>query len=347
VARGGCQVNNVDPRGVAGRRETSGRWVSLLLLGFGVAILVAFAATTNFRQIGEALLRIQLPLLGLAAASVVIQILVKAARWQLMVRRLTGKSISIRFGSISVLAGVAAGSITPGRSFEMAKAVMLRGSYEIPLGVATSAMIVERMLDIAFIVGAFVLAAIFVPGRMVLASRILVIVIAALVSSCALVAAAPLKVQHWITVLFQCLPVPERIRTRGLRLLETFFTSFLLLRQHRTLSLLLGLTVAITVLDVARVFAVFRAMGVPLGLSLVAFTYLGAAMLGMALLIPGGVGVTEVSMAGLIAFLAPGVVLATVARSAVLIDRFLSYYLLVLIGAGFLIAYHRYRHIFL
>jgi len=30
----------------------------------------------------------------------------------------------------------------------------------------------------------------------------------------------------------------------------------------------------------------------------------------------------------------------------VLLDRFLSYYLLTLIGAGLLIAYHRYRRIF-
>ncbi|HTD48112.1 MAG TPA: flippase-like domain-containing protein, partial [bacterium] len=114
----------------------------------------------------------------------------------------------------------------------------------------------------------------------------------------------------------------------------------------RTLWLLLLLTSAVAALDVARVAVVFRAMGIGLGLPFVAFAYLGAAMLGMALLIPGGVGVTEVSMAGLIAFLAPGAIPANVARSAVLIDRFLSYYLIVLLGAGFLIAYHRYRRVF-
>ena len=105
------------------------------------------------------------------------------------------------------------------------------------------------------------------------------------------------------------------------------------------------LTALVTALDLARVFAVFHAMGIPLSVSLVTFAYLGAAMLGMALLIPGGVGVTEVSMAGLIVLLAPTTV-PSLARSAVLIDRFLSYYLLVLIGAGFLVAYHRLRHAF-
>ena len=131
-----------------------------------------------------------------------------------------------------------------------------------------------------------------------------------------------------------------------LRLQEAFFASLLVLRRQHTLGMLVLLTVVITALDVVRVTAVFRAMDVPLGTALVVFTYLGAAMLGMALLIPGGVGVTEVSMAGLIAFLAPGVVMKDLTRSTVLIDRFFSYYLLVLIGAGLLVAYHRFRRAF-
>lgn len=340
-------MGNVSPGALPARREaTSGRWVSLLLLAFGLAILAGFAATANFRLIGEALSRIQVSLLGGAIAAVLVQLLVKAVRWRFMVHRLTGTRISVRFGAISVVAGVAAGSITPGRSFEMAKAILLKGSYEIPLGLSTSAMIVERMLDIVFVVIAFLLAAVFVPTRMVLASRVVVLVIAVLVAGVALVAAAPGLSSRWAAAVVRWAPLPGRLRERALRLTETFFATCLVLREQRTLWLLLVLTAVVAALDVARVAVVFRAMGIGLALPLVAFAYLGAAMLGMALLIPGGVGVTEVSMAGLVAFLAPGAIPANVARSAVLIDRFLSYYLLVLLGAGFLIAYHRYRRIF-
>ncbi len=322
------------------------RWVSLLLLGAGIAILVAFAATTNYRQIGDALRGIRGSLLALAAAAVGSQILLKAVRWRFMIERLTGTAISWRFGAVSILSGVAAGSVTPGRSFELAKAVMLKGSYDIPLGVSTSAMIVERMLDIVFLVVTFLGCAAFVPTRMVLASRLLALLIAALIGATVLVVVAPARVQTWIGAGVRRLPVPPALRDRALRLLETFFSSLLLLRGRRTLWPLLGMTLVVTALDVTRVFTVFRAMGVPLALAVVAFAYLGAAMLGMALLIPGGVGVTEVSMAGLIALLAPGAVAPALARSAVLVDRFLSYYLLVVIGAGFLVAYHRLRHIF-
>ncbi|HLW60885.1 MAG TPA: lysylphosphatidylglycerol synthase transmembrane domain-containing protein [bacterium] len=340
-----AKANEVTSGDVAVRRDAS-RWVSLLLLGFGVAILAAFAATTNFRQIGEAIGRIQPPLFGLAIVAVFAQLLVKAARWRFMVWRLTGTRISIRFGAISIIAGVAAGSIAPGRSFEVAKAILLKGSFGVPLRISTSAMIVERILDIVFLIATFLLAAAFVPSRMVLASHVVLVTIAALVFCSALVVALPAQVQGWVGAVLRRIPVPERVRERVVNLVETFFTSFLVLRQHRTLWSLLGLTAVAAALDIARVFTVFRAMGITLGLALIAFSYLGAAMLGMALLIPGGVGVTEVSMAGLIAFLAPGAVSANVARSAVLLDRFFSYYLLVLVGAGLLIAYHRYRRIF-
>ena len=328
------------------RRRSSGRWVSFILLGAGIAILIAFAATTNFRQVGDALRRAQIPLLGAAVGAVVAQILVKAYRWQFMVKQLTGTTISIRFGAISVLSGVAAGSVTPGRSFELAKAVMLKGSYDVSLGVSTSAMILERMLDMGFLVVVFLVSAVFVPSRMVLASRVLMLMIAVLVLAFGVVVAIPQVVEGWIARIMRRLPLPAPVRDKGLKLLDTFFSSFQLLRRHRTLWLLLLLSVVVTGLDIIRVVTVFRAMGIPLAPPLIAFAYLGAAMLGMALLIPGGVGVTEVSMAGLIVLLSPGDVAPALARSAVLIDRFLSYYLLVLIGAGLLVAYHRFRHVF-
>jgi uncharacterized protein (TIRG00374 family) len=181
---------------------------------------------------------------------------------------------------------------------------------------------------------------------MVLASTVLMIMIMVLILAFGTVVAAPQLVQVWITAIVRRLPTPAPLRDKALRLLDTFFSSLLLLRAKHTLWSLLLLTTGVTGLDVFRVVTVFGAMGVPVAVPLVAFAYLAAAMLGMALLIPGGVGVTEVSMAGLIVLLAPGAVAPALARSAVLIDRFLAYYLLVLLGAGLLVAYHRFRRVF-
>jgi glycosyltransferase 2 family protein len=349
VKSAGAQVAGADQAvqdAATARPRLAGRWINLALLGAGIVILIVFAATTNFPQVGEALRTVRIPLLPAAVAALVIQIFLKAYRWQFMVHRLTGTTISMRFAAISVVSGVAAGSVTPGRSFELAKAIMLKGSYDTPLAVSASAMIVERMLDMGFIVLLFLLSAAFVPSRMVLASRVLALMIAIVICAFGLVVTAPLLVQGAIAAIAHRLPLPASLRGRSLQLLETFFSTFLLLRRQRTLWLLLILTAVVAALDLVRVFTIFRAMGILLGPPLVTFAYLGAAMLGMALLIPGGVGVTEVSMAGLIALLSPGAVPPALARSAVLIDRFLSYYLLVLVGAALLVAYHRFRHKF-
>ena len=322
------------------------RWVSYVLIGFGIVVLAVFAATTNVRQLGEAVRGVRSGFLSLAVSALVAQVLVKALRWRFMVRRLTGTRVSLRFASLSIIAGVAAGSITPARGFEVAKAILLRGTHGVRLGLSTSAMIVERMLDLGMLIVALLGAALLLPRHMIASSRLVLLLIGIVIAVATLVAAAPDRVHGWGTVLLRILPGPEHLRMRAVRLLDTFFASLLLWRQTRTLGALLAFTAVVAALDLGRVCAVFWAIGASLSIPFLIFTYVGAALLGMALLIPGGVGVTEVSQVGLIALLAPGAVPSGVVRSAVLVDRFLSYYLLTLIGAGILIAYHRFGRVF-
>lgn len=321
-------------------------WVSYVLVGCGIVILVLFAATTNVREFGRALGGVRPGVLALAGAALALQILVKAFRWRYMIQRLTGTLISMRFATISIVAGVAGGSIVPARTFEMAKAMLLKGVHGTGLGQSTSAMLVERMMDVVFLIGTLLLAALLLPRRMVTASGALLLTIAALTTAVVLLIAAPLRVREWGGAVIRHLPGPAGLRRRGLELLETFCASILLWREGRTLGTLVGLSALGASLDVARVCAVFWAMGIALSVPLLAFTNVGAAVLGMALLIPGGVGVTEVSQVGLIALLAPGAVPSMTARSAVLVDRFLSYYLLTFIGATLLITFHRYRGVY-
>jgi uncharacterized protein (TIRG00374 family) len=322
------------------------RWVGYALIACGLAILIVFAATINPRQLGAALHGARPGLLVLAVAAVGVQVLVKAVRWRYMVARLTGTVISVRFSVISILAGVAAGSVTPARSFEVAKIMMLKGSYGTGLGLSTSAMLVERLLDIVLMVAAFLVAGLLLPRRMITASEFLLVLIAALIAGSIVLAAAPLGVRTWARHVLRELPMPAGVRVRAVRLTDTLCESILVWRQGRTLGVLVLVTAVVTALDLARVCIVFWAMGTGLSPTFVSFTYVGAAMLGMALLVPGGVGVTEVSQVGLIVLLAPHALPTVLARSAVLLDRTLSYYLPTLVGAGLLMAYHRYRHVF-
>jgi len=322
------------------------RLVGYVLIAFGVGILVVFAATIDPRQLARALRGARPELLLLAVAAIVVQVAAKAVRWRYMVAQLTGTVISLRFAMISILAGVAAGSVTPARSFEVAKVMLLNGSYGIGLGLSTSAMLVERLLDIVLLVAAFLIAGLLLPRGMVLTSGVLLVMIAGLVVGSVLLAAAPLRVRAWARAVFGWLPMPPGVRERAGRLADTLCESMLVWRRGRTLGALVSLTGLTTALDLARVCLVFWALGAALSPVFVSFTYVGAALLGMALLVPGGIGVTEVSQVGLISLLAPGAMPPVLARSAVLLDRTLSYYLPTVVGALLLIAYHRYRHAF-
>ena len=330
----------------AGAPAGPARWIGYGLIAFGVAILAVFTRTVDPVRLSRALQGARGDLLALATAAVAVQIVVKAVRWRYMVTRLTGTVISMRFSVLSILAGVAAGSVTPARSFEVAKVMMLKGSYGTGLGLSASAMIVERLLDVVFLVAAFLVAGTLLPRRTILTSGPLALLIAALIVGSALMAAAPLRLRGWARAVLGRVPGPAAVRTRAVRLADTLCESMLVWRQGRTLATLTLLTVAVTALDLSRVCIVFWAMGTGLSPVLVSFTYAGGAILGMALLVPGGVGVTEVSQLGLIALLGPRTLPTAVAGGAVLLDRALSYYLPTLVGAAVLIAYHRYRDAF-
>lgn len=320
------------------------RWISYALAAGGVVILVLFGATTNLASAARALRDVKPLVFALAVLAVPLQVAVRAQRWRYMVRRLTDTAISGRFAAVSVVCGVAAGSMTPGRSFELAKAVMLRDAYGVGLGASMSAMVLERVLDVAVLVAGLLAAALLLPRQTVLANAVLPGLIVAIILSVALLAGAPARVQAGAALLLRAVP-GGAVRTRVQNFIDLLCGSVTILRRRHTIGWLLALTVCTIAVDFARVLAVFSALRVSLPPQILIFTYVGAIILGMAFLVPGGVGVTEVSQAGLIAVLAPHAVAPAVARSGVLIDRIVSYYAVLVVGGLLLMAYHRYHRI--
>jgi uncharacterized protein (TIRG00374 family) len=309
-----------------------------------VVILVIFGATTNFASAARAMRDVRPVFFALALLAVPAQIAVRAVRWRYMVGRLTETTISGRFAAVSIVCGVAAGSMTPGRSFELAKAVMLRDAYGVGLGASMSAMLIERLLDVGALVAGLLAVSLLLPRQTVLANAVLPFLIAAIVLGGALLAGAPGRVQTGAAAVLRALPAGA-FRARAQNFVDLLCTSVTALRRRHTVGALLALTAFSVALDFARVLAIWSALRVALPPQVLIFTYVGAMILGMAFLVPGGVGVTEVSQAGLIAVLAPHAVATAVARSGVLIDRMVSYYAVLVAGGLLLIAYHRYHRI--
>jgi uncharacterized protein (TIRG00374 family) len=320
------------------------RWLSYALAAGGLAVLVVFGATTNIPAAIRALRDVRPFLFALAVLAVPAQMAVRAVRWRYLVHQLTDTTISGRFAVVSVVCGIAAGSMTPGRSFELAKAVMLRDAYGVGLGRSVSAMLIERLLDIVTLVAGLLVAAVLLPRATVLANAALPVLVAAIVLGTAALAGAPDRVRSGAALLLRAVPI-RALRERLQAFVGLLCDSIAISRRRHTLGGLLALTALAIAFDFARVIAVFGALRVALPPQVLVFTYVGAMILGMALLVPGGVGVTEVSQAGLIAVLAPHAVATAVARSGVLIDRIVSYYSVLVVGGVLLMAYHRFHRI--
>jgi uncharacterized protein (TIRG00374 family) len=207
-----------------------------------------------------------------------------------------------------------------------------------------SAMLIERLLDVVALVGGLLAVALLLPRQTVLANAVLPFLIVAIVLGVALLAGAPARVRWGAAAVLRAMPAGA-FRARAQNFVDLLCGSVAALRRRHTVGGLLALTAFAVALDFGRLFAVWSALSVALPPQVLIFTYVGAMILGMAFLVPGGVGVTEVSQAGLIAVLAPHAVPAAVARSGVLIDRIVSYYAVLVAGGLLLMAYQRYHRI--
>ncbi len=150
--------------------------------------------------------------------------------------------------------------------------------------------------------------------------------------------AAPRIVGRMIRAAMQRLPFPRWLRDRVVRLADALTDSLALWREGRNLWPLLALSVLAALCEGGRLAAVFAATGPQLGLPGAMLTFSVANLVAILVFIPGGIGVAELSMAGV-----AGAVLGVPATlpsvtAAVLLDRVLSYYLIVGIGALVLVA---------
>lgn len=299
-----------------------------VLLGVMLARIDLPAARASLRSADPFWLVVALILL---AANVV----TKALRWRWMVSRLTGKRLDLPSAALAIVAGVAAASFSPARAVDLGKPLLLRQRFGAPLAPSTAAVLIERFLDGAALLVLFgaslpmLRVARDAPFQPVLASAgiLLVAGVAVLASPRTLRVIAARALRH--------LPLSEELRSGSARVADAFTDSLALWRTRANLWPLLGLSVAAAVCEAGRLAAVFAAMGLPLGFAGAMLTFSVANLVAVVALIPGGIGITELSMAGVASLVVRLPATSAPVAGAVLLDRLLSYYLVV--GAGALI----------
>ncbi len=316
------------------------RALRFALLGLGVAILAGFVTRLNLSGIASTVGRADPVRLGLAALVLVANVGVKALRWQVMTRRMRDRPLGLRSAGAAILAGVAAASLTPGRTLELAKPLLLRASHGVPMASSTAAVVVERLLDGAALGVLFAASLVLVPAARGSAFYPVFTSLALFLAAAAAILLLPHRLASAATWVATHVPLPAGARSRMVSAGGRFAGALAAWREDRTLGLLLALSVAAAVLEVLRLTTVFAALRLQVGVPEAMLAFCAANLLAAATFIPGGIGITELSLAGIITLVSTVGPYAAVG-AAVLVDRVLSYYLVVGVGGLILLVASR------
>ena len=307
------------------------RLLSRVLLGVaaGVAVYVAFSIWADARSVGEALAGFSWSAAGWAVLLAAANYLVRFVRWHYYLRVLR---LSVPAGeSFLVFLGGFALTVTPGKLGEAVKALLLRESRGIPAARTAPIVVAERFTDL---VGLLLLAAVgaftFEVDRSFLVVAGVLIVIGLVVVSVEPLARLAIAL---------CARIPG-IRRFSAKMGEFYETTAALLKPG-PLVLAVVLSVVSWYFECLAFWVVVRGFpGAHIDHQAATFIYATMTIAGALSFLPGGLGVTEAGMLGLLAKLGVGTGRG-VAAAATFVTRLCTLWFAVVVGLLALVIFAR------
>lgn len=303
----------------------------------GIIILLVFLRNINLKTVAVSLKALGVTSIFYLLGLTFLNIVVKAIRWQLLTLKIAEKKVSFGFSFASIIAGVAGGSIMPAR-LELAKPLMLKTNYDVRLSHSLSALTMERILDLLTFLIIIALTLIYLPTQNIVSNQLIILFLILLVAATSLLALFPRPFITFLQRIISLLHLPEKIRERINEFIAYLIHSFSILKSKLFLLFISVLSFAANAIEIVRFYVLLHFLGVEASFALAGFAFAAAVIIAVITTIPGGIGVTELSLSGILSTFLAGVPLELI-NSAVLIDRFIAYYLLVLIGCPILILY--------
>jgi glycosyltransferase 2 family protein len=286
----------------------------LLYIGFFV-----FAdANSTFREMS----RVGPPAVMLAIGVSIVSFVVRAVRWHWLVLQV-GARVPFVDNLLVSFSGLAM-TITPGKAGEVLKSLMLKEAFSVAVAQTAPLLLLERLGDLLAVVILTGLALTAVPGAGLAAA--LVTFAGALGTGLAM--ALPWLLgripERWLTAKF----IRAR-REKAARAIDALRGSF----QPRPFLVALSLSIAAWSIQSLTVwiFAESYASGqVSLGAGVVA--YCAPLLAGALALIPGGLGATEASMAGVLMLLTKPPIALSAAAALTILVRLVTFWLAIGLG---------------
>jgi uncharacterized membrane protein YbhN (UPF0104 family) len=284
----------------------------LVAIALGAAVVLGLAAAASLSATLGALARFRWSLGPLVLLAVVANWTLRFAKWNFYLRCL---DIPLPWrSSVRVFLAGFTMAISPGKLGEVLKAVLVRDLVGTPASRTASVVMAERLTDVAGLVALGALGVTALPHGPALLGGIGLAFVAAVVAL-----RAPVVGRQARRLLPARLIEPVRLFVHGGRALLT----------ARALAIALGLSVVSWFFECLALSLILEGLGVALPLRAATFVYAFASLAGAVSMLPGGLGVAEGSLTGLLAGL--GIPLPE-AAAATLLVRGATLWLAVALG---------------
>jgi uncharacterized protein (TIRG00374 family) len=269
----------------------SRRFQAAASIALAVALLAFFLSRVPLSEIGRQIAAVS-P--GWLAASIVLSLLtfvMRALRWMWILRPLGRVPFFPAFRATAV--GFAANTVLPARAGEVLRPALLARERALPFAALLASIVFERVLDAlaqlcflglalarpdAAAMGAFSSGRVRAVAAAVAAAAVLMALFAVVWRS---------ATERLFELAFRILP--ERFRPVARRIAHTFLDGFASLKTPRLAALVAGGSLAMWLVINVQIYCTMRAFGLELPLS-AAYVVTTAAVLGLAVPTPGGVG---------------------------------------------------------
>ncbi|MDQ3779210.1 MAG: flippase-like domain-containing protein [Chloroflexota bacterium] len=309
-------------------------WISTLVGAvIAVAVVTGLALFGDVQQLAAALQDftwwLAVPILALT----LINYLLRFVKWEIYLRRLAIPPLGLGTSVLIFLSGFSM-SLTPGKVGEMVKALLLNRLTGEPVGRTSAIIAAERLTDgLAMLVLASLGLTQFAYGRTLLAVAALgALLLVALLRRPRLLTAVLRHIEHWPLV------------GRGVEQIVAFVHASNDLLGLRLLSGAVGLGIVSWAGECLAFFLVLVGLDVdPSWHLLLAATFILAvsSIVGAVSMLPGGLGVTEASMAGMLLLLPSDAMQRSTAVAATLLIRFSTLWFAVILGTVALVIIQR------
>jgi glycosyltransferase 2 family protein len=267
------------------------RLVPGLVLGF--VVLIGLALLGNLRQVSQLLLDFHWEFFPIAIGFILLSFTLRFLKWRFYLGQIGIRRLSWTQDLRLFLAGFPL-TVVPGKIGEALQSVWLNRMYKIPVGQGISMILIERISNWLALILLSVLGVILYPQYWPFFALIFVTLLAVIV----LFQIRPTAL--WLVGVCEKIPLLNR-SMHGLR--EFYEGSFALFRPGATLlAVLIGSTAWLS--EGICFYCIFLGLGLPPGLQLLVsaiFVLVFSTAVGAASKMPGGLGVVEISIAGLVA----------------------------------------------